>query len=473
MGGTLSTTQSHHIKISLNNTLIMVEISGGGQPNYISTKQRTETKPNLLGTSVPVWFMSNKRNDDFNLGNGTFSNIEIISNVFETAEPTFTPTRSPTETTLSPTTLSPTDSPLSPTNIPTIYPTPYPTQIPSQITLNSLVSKTNEPTSNPIIYITQSDISSVLSSSANIEWPYLLIVGSAGLTLAILCIFLFYKLIKIKKLKTETFKLNNELKASNQRNKSFDVDFVENDQIFSDIACEEGIGDQEAIKDLTVPSKTSKIRQYALKPHGNQLNIIKLHYGERHRSPEFTVSNSSALYMSHHHPVKTEGNETMPNLAIDDDDDVIMNDIITSNDGELSFSAHIKSAQSFNKHKDVILKIDIPETVEEIIESQKQNVTKRGCQYSDDETSESSMTFSIKSEDDDECKTALPPPPTRKVVMEALDDEIETPVAPIVDAQKILHALQVAVEQKVGNGKIKRGISADLVDSKQTKGHWM
>merc|ERR1712048_228810 len=77
--GTLSTAESHHIKISLDNSQITVEITGGGQPNYIATKARTPTKGSWLRISVPVWFMSNKRSGEFNLGNATLSNIKIIS----------------------------------------------------------------------------------------------------------------------------------------------------------------------------------------------------------------------------------------------------------------------------------------------------------------------------------------------------------------------------------------------------------
>merc|ERR1712129_513429 len=73
--GTLSRTESHHIKITLNNTATTVQISGGGQPDYIASKARTETDASLLGDSVPIWFMSNRRNHDYNLGNATLSNI--------------------------------------------------------------------------------------------------------------------------------------------------------------------------------------------------------------------------------------------------------------------------------------------------------------------------------------------------------------------------------------------------------------
>merc|ERR1712176_548278 len=116
----------------------------------------------------------------------------------------------------------------------------------------------------------------------------------------------------------------------------------------------------------------------------------------------------------------------MCNLQIDDDDDVLMHDIVTATGGELSFSAQLMSAQSFNKQKHV--KVDIPETVKEVEDHQ----IVHALQCSDEETSESSV-ITIESKEENERKTALPPPPIRKV-------KTDTPVSHehTVDAQKIL-----------------------------------
>lgn len=301
--------------------------------------------------------------------------------------------------------------------------------------------------------------------------------------------------MKNSKLKTETLKLNHELKQPKSPS-NMGSDFMTNDEheeVFSDIANDEGMSDEEVIKDLTVhvsANKCPKIRQYALQPNANsnanQLNIFH-GGGERHRSPEFTVSNSSALYCSHHHPMEeTEGNETvhvtMPNFSIYNDID---DDDVVTNDGELSISAQAKSAQSFKYHhhhqhlhagKGFHVKLDIPATVDELIENDGMEHSLRyassssnmcTCSSSESDDEESSINLTAH----DELKTALPPPPTRKVLTD--DVKLETPIAPTIDAHKILHSLQKCVAPNVDTVKIKKNISADLVSPKQTKAHWM
>eukprot|EP01083_Nonionella_stella_P112676 331769_1 len=55
---TLSTTQTHHIKISFNNTQVVVDITGGGQPTYNKQWNRQQTPKKYLGDTVNVYFLS-------------------------------------------------------------------------------------------------------------------------------------------------------------------------------------------------------------------------------------------------------------------------------------------------------------------------------------------------------------------------------------------------------------------------------
>merc|ERR1719242_104282 len=120
-GTPLSRTESHHVKISMNSSQLMVEITGGGRPDFVRIEERKETNPDFLGTNASVWFMSNKHAlsnpAQFNLGNATLSNIQIISDIFQTANPTMSPTQTPTLK------IIPT---LKPTQFPTKITTPFP-----------------------------------------------------------------------------------------------------------------------------------------------------------------------------------------------------------------------------------------------------------------------------------------------------------------------------------------------------------
>merc|ERR1719203_1874386 len=119
----------------------------------------------------------------------------------------------------------------------------------------------------------------------------------------------------------------------------------------------------------------------------------------------------------------------MPNFFIyndnDNEDDEIVHDMAT-NDGELSVSAH-KLAQSFKYHqhlhagKGFHVKLDIPATVDELIENDGMEHSLRyassssnmcTCSSSESDDEESSINLTAH----DEFKTALPPPPTRKVL---------------------------------------------------------
>merc|ERR1719242_2533720 len=121
-GTPLSRTESHHVKISMNSSQIMVKISGGGRGDFVRIEPRTQTDPDILGTNASVWFMSNKHAlsnpAQFNLGNATLSNIQIISNIFETAKPTESVSLNPTT---------------APTTAPTIAPTKYPLITPTRV----------------------------------------------------------------------------------------------------------------------------------------------------------------------------------------------------------------------------------------------------------------------------------------------------------------------------------------------------
>jgi len=88
-----------------------------------------------VGEEVPIWFMTNKfSTQQYNIGNGTFSNI-ILSTEYETAAPT---SASPT--------FIPTDIPSGvPSKEPSVIPTPQPlaAQFQQSTTLDMVVNKAN------------------------------------------------------------------------------------------------------------------------------------------------------------------------------------------------------------------------------------------------------------------------------------------------------------------------------------------
>ena len=109
--GTISIGSTYHLKIAFNNTEIVINVSGGGKDNYTQIHSRSPTLSSHIGQEANVYFMSPKFSGDYNVGNGTLSNIVIISNVF---------TESPT---LSPVTANPTTNPTLPTLTPSFSPT--------------------------------------------------------------------------------------------------------------------------------------------------------------------------------------------------------------------------------------------------------------------------------------------------------------------------------------------------------------
>eukprot|EP01084_Bolivina_argentea_P025752 47889_1 len=74
----------HHIKISFNNTLLQVWITGGGKQDYYGHFTRNPTQDKYINVSVPIWFMSDAfyATTPFNVGSATFSNIIIKSSLF-------------------------------------------------------------------------------------------------------------------------------------------------------------------------------------------------------------------------------------------------------------------------------------------------------------------------------------------------------------------------------------------------------
>eukprot|EP01084_Bolivina_argentea_P293589 504959_1 len=146
---TLSTTQTHHIKISFNNTQVVVDITGGGQPTYNKQWNRQQTPKDYLGDTVNVYFLSDTfYSTPYNRGWATFNNIIIKSNIF-TFAPTAAPTMPSTNPTTAPTapTTAPSENPSKyPSKLPTKTPTKFPTEIPSE---NPTKFPTKYPTDMP------------------------------------------------------------------------------------------------------------------------------------------------------------------------------------------------------------------------------------------------------------------------------------------------------------------------------------
>ena len=136
--GILNKGISHHVVISYNDSLLTIHVSGGGKANYTQSWSRASTFSHHVRSVVPVWWMSTKfGTSQYNLGNGTFSNIKIIFSDFGTTTslPTLEPSTRPTEL--------PT---FNPSTVPTQNPTAEPTMKP---TTNPTVNPTNEPTVEP------------------------------------------------------------------------------------------------------------------------------------------------------------------------------------------------------------------------------------------------------------------------------------------------------------------------------------
>ena len=101
--GNISVGTLYHIFIGFNDTHFSAKISRDNHVDWSKQWTRNRTLESHLGDDVPIWFMSDKYGSDtYNRGNGTFSNMIIISRLYtydtpmRTREPTPNPTLSPT-----------------------------------------------------------------------------------------------------------------------------------------------------------------------------------------------------------------------------------------------------------------------------------------------------------------------------------------------------------------------------------------
>eukprot|EP01084_Bolivina_argentea_P274022 466915_1 len=147
--GIITAGISYHISIFFNNTVLIVNISGGNKPHFTQIWPRVATKSKYIGVMVPIWWMSSKYgiNEYYNRGNGTFKNV-ILKSYTPTLSPTLLPTNNPT--TSIPTSFPTTNPTIIPSNTPTIYPSISPTNIPTNTPTNTpSITPTNIPTIYP------------------------------------------------------------------------------------------------------------------------------------------------------------------------------------------------------------------------------------------------------------------------------------------------------------------------------------
>ena len=238
--GVLNKGISHHVVISFNDSLLTIHVSGGGKANYTQSWSRASTFSHHVRSVVPVWWMSTKfGTSEYNLGNGTFSNIKITFSDFGTT------------TTLAPTTDKPTLQPTArPTELPTFspstvptenrYPTAGPTMKP---TTNPTVNPTNEPTVQPssspvrppisVVYDDDDDqdddeglsssetpsilpevTTSVLSSAHHLGY---VILGSVMLFVGIVCGFMLVVICKKRQRRASFSPIVPEMAMNGQR----------------------------------------------------------------------------------------------------------------------------------------------------------------------------------------------------------------------------------------------------------------
>ena len=151
--GALRKDYTYHFNLSWNATHLSVymknynvtdgQVAEGTNRTWSQSWTRSATHLDYIGEEVPVWFMTNKfSTQQYNIGNGTFSNI-VISTEYETAEPTWVPTTDPSADP----TVDPTKDPTKdPTSDPTTVPTPGPTnnvEFKQSTTVDTVVNKTN------------------------------------------------------------------------------------------------------------------------------------------------------------------------------------------------------------------------------------------------------------------------------------------------------------------------------------------
>eukprot|EP01083_Nonionella_stella_P128921 390767_1 len=164
---------TYHITISLNNTAIMIQITGGNEADYTQTWSRNPTLKQYLGIEVPIWFSSDRLKGSqysYNVGDGTFSNIIIQSQIF-TIAPSITPTTAPTTSSITPS-YAPTTITIQPTLTPTVQPSITPTHTPTETgdTYSPSSAPTHSPSHHPSLYPTDHP-SMMPSSSPNTVSP--------------------------------------------------------------------------------------------------------------------------------------------------------------------------------------------------------------------------------------------------------------------------------------------------------------
>lgn len=179
--GALVKDNSYRFEMSWNNTHLSVymenynvsEDSTTENQTWSQTWTREATHLDYVGESVPVWFISNKfSTQQYNIGDGTFSNI-VITSEYATASPT---TAQPTHI---PTNVPSTVPTVDPTNDPTTSPSPEPTRAPS-----------GEPTPQPtaaVAFRQTSTTNSVVVNKADTESSSI-----SPLTIAIIVIVVLF-----------------------------------------------------------------------------------------------------------------------------------------------------------------------------------------------------------------------------------------------------------------------------------------
>jgi len=225
--------------------------------------------------------------------------------------------------------------------------------------------------------------------------------------------------------------------------------------------------------------------------------------------------NSSEMYLNHH-PVEIEGNETLEfeeSIGFENANDIAMKEAVNTsmgNVGELSITAqHSVSAIHFkvgdkkhsfsgsHKHFDnnFIMKIDIAAVRE--LDVNEDNDDNSHSNLSEEETSESSKTFTIKSDDNEHDDVKLNMHQNDDINTEAtmmengylgLTSPTETTMrgsptpqmtmSPIMDPDQILHSLnfrnKLKAQQDIekGNGT-PPGSGIYKLPKPKTKGQWM
>jgi len=129
--GEITIGHSYHIKINTNDsyTTVTAHCSDTDRFGVYAFPRESPTDPNHIGRNATVYWMSGKfGTSSYNRGNGTFSNIVLISSGFN-VEPTVEPTPQPT--------VEPSQPTSDPTSDPTSKPTSKPTQDPEEFTVES------------------------------------------------------------------------------------------------------------------------------------------------------------------------------------------------------------------------------------------------------------------------------------------------------------------------------------------------